>query len=257
MTPQIVRNLEDSRVLIVGGTAGIGYVCAERLIAAGVRSMVIAGRNSERGEAAARALGSGVSYVPCDASVAGQAGALAEKANTAMGGIDFLLSCGGGDPMPSLLHKIALDDLIPTINAVQAPILNPARAVLPYMSGQGGGSIVCIASDAGKLATPGETAIGAAMASIAMFCRAMAVEAKRNGIRVNCLTPSIVRGTPLYDRLMADEFAGKLFGKAEQMASLGVVTPEDIAEAVVFLAGPGAAKMTGQTISVTGGISAI
>ena len=125
------------------------------------------------------------------------------------------------------------------------------------MTEQGGGAIICIASDAGKLATPGESAIGAAMASIAMFCRTMAVEAKRNGIRVNCLTPSIVQGTPLYDKLMAHEFAGKLFSKAEKMASLGVVTPEDIAEMVVFLASPASAKTTGQTISITGGISAI
>lgn len=146
---------------------------------------------------------------------------------------------------------------MPTINAIQAPILLPARAVMDGMAARGGGSIVCFASDAGKLATPGETPIGAAMASIIMFCRAMANEAKRNGIRVNCVTPSIVRGTPLYDSLMADEFCGKLFGKAEKLASLGVVEPDDLAELVCFLAGPGSARMTGQTISVTGGISAI
>ena len=254
MSP-VVRTLEDTRALIAGGTAGIGYACAERLIAGGVRRVVIAGRNAERGEAAAERLGA--RYIQCDASDATQTGALAEAARAEMGGIDFLLSCGAGDPMPSLLHKIALEDLMPTIAAVQAPILLPARAVLPIMSEQGGGSIVCIASDAGKLATPGESAIGAAMASIMMFCRTMAVEAKRSGIRVNCLTPSIVRGTPLYDRLMENEFAGKLFGKAEKLASLGVVEPGDLAEMVAYLASPAAAKMTGQAISITGGISAI
>ena len=90
-----------------------------------------------------------------------------------------------------------------------------------------------------------------------MFCRGMAIEAKRHGIRVNCVTPSIVRGTPLYDRLMADPFAGRLFAKAERMASLGVVEPDDLASLVTFLAGPGSARLTGQTISVTGGISAV
>jgi len=252
-----VKQLSETRALIVGGTAGIGYVSAQKLLDAGVPQIVIAGRNAERGEKAAKALGDRVTYLPCDASDAAQTVALAEKANAIMGGIDLLLSCGGGDPMPSLLHKIAPEDLIPTINGVQAPILHPAHAVLPYMTAQGGGAIICIASDAGKLATPGESAIGAAMASIAMFCRTMAVEAKRNGIRVNCLTPSIVQGTPLYDKLMAHEFASKLFGKAEQMAALGVVTPDDIAEMVVFLASPASAKTTGQTISITGGISAI
>ena len=95
------------------------------------------------------------------------------------------------------------------------------------------------------------------MAGIIMFCRAMANEAKRDGIRVNCLTPSIVEGTPLHDRLMADPFAGRLFGKAKTLAHLGVVVPEDLAAMAVFLASPQAARITGQTISVTGGISAI
>jgi len=82
-------------------------------------------------------------------------------------------------------------------------------------------------------------------------------EAKRHGIRVNCLTPSIVGDTPLYGKLKADPFASRLFVKAEDMADLGIVTAADLAEAVVFLASPSAARMTGQTISITGGISAI
>ncbi len=252
-----VKSLSETRALIVGGTSGIGFACAQHLIASGVPQVIVAGRNADRGEGAAAALGIAAHFMQCDASDAAATVALAERANAAMGGIDLLLSCGGGDPMPALLHKIAPTDLIPTLNDIQAPILHPAHAVLPYMTEQGGGTVLCIASDAGKLATPGESAIGAAMASIAMFCRTMAVEAKRHGIRVNCLTPSIVQGTRLYDRLMQDEFAGKLFGKAEKMAALGVVTPDDIAEMVVFLASPASARTTGQTISITGGISAI
>jgi 2-hydroxycyclohexanecarboxyl-CoA dehydrogenase len=117
--------------------------------------------------------------------------------------------------------------------------------------------VICVASDAGKLATPGETAIGAAMAAIIMFRRGMANEAKRQGVRVNRLTPSIVRSTPLYDRLMEDPFAGRLFGKAEKLTALGVVEPEDLAVAAAFPAGPDSARIAGRTISVTGGISAI
>lgn len=85
----------------------------------------------------------------------------------------------------------------------------------------------------------------------------MAIEAKREGIRVNCLTPSIVRGTPLYDKLMSDPFATLLFSKAETMAKLGVAEPQDLASLAAFLISPAAARITGQAISVTGGISAI
>jgi NAD(P)-dependent dehydrogenase (short-subunit alcohol dehydrogenase family) len=131
----------------------------------------------------------------------------------------------------------------------------PARAVLPQMMKQESGVILTMASDAGKVATPGEVAIGTAMAGVIMFSRALANEAKRSGVRVNCLTPSIVRNTPLYDVLMNDPFAAKIFGKAEKMASLGVVEPEDLAQMATFLASPAAAKITGQAISVNGGIS--
>jgi NAD(P)-dependent dehydrogenase (short-subunit alcohol dehydrogenase family) len=124
------------------------------------------------------------------------------------------------------------------------------------MMEQNSGSIVCIASDAAKVATPGEVAIGAAMAAIVMFCRGLAIEAKRSGVRVNCVTPSIVRGTPFYDMLMADPFASKLFSKAERLASLGVVDADEVAELVAFLASSASAKVTGQAISVNGGISA-
>jgi 2-hydroxycyclohexanecarboxyl-CoA dehydrogenase len=87
-----------------------------------------------------------------------------------------------------------------------------------------------------------------------MCCIAM--EAKRNGVRVNVVTPSIIEGTATYGMVMADEFSSKLFGKAVKMAQLGVVNPADMADLIVFLASPKAAKISGQAISLNGGISA-
>jgi NAD(P)-dependent dehydrogenase (short-subunit alcohol dehydrogenase family) len=257
-----LKAMEASSALIVGGTAGIGYASAQALLAHGVPNLTIVGRNQNRGGAACAQLSeqfpnATIHYAQCDARNAEAMQEAADEAARRMGGIDVLLSCGGGDPMPKLLHEIPIGDVMPTISMIAAGIIHPARAVLPHMTAQGGGSIICLASDAAKIATPGETVIGAAMAAIVMFCRGMAYEAKRNGIRVNCLTPSIVQGTPLYDKLMSDSFSKRLFGKAESLASLGVATPEDLAAMVVFLASPAAAKITGQTISITGGISAL
>lgn len=249
--------LEGQRVLIVGGSAGIGLATARRMLAEGAH-VVIAGRTPARGAAALAALASPrADFLAGDAGGPAACAALVAGAQARLGGIDTLVSCGGGDPLPRLLRDIPLDRLMAEVNGALAPVITAARAVLPVMEAQGAGSVICLASDAGKLATPGEVAIGTAMAGIIMFCRAMANEVKRNGIRVNCLTPSIVEGTPLHDRLMADAFAGKLFGKAKAMAQLGVATPEDLAAAAVFLASPDAARITGQTLSVTGGISAI
>lgn len=248
--------------LVVGGTAGIGMSCAVALLQAGTPRLVVAGRNEERGATAEQQLrerfpGADIAYIRCDSRDPADAQALADKAAARMGGIEALISCGGGDPMPRLLHETAIGEVMPILDSIVAGIVLPARAVLEQMTRQGSGSVICFASDAAKIATPGETVIGAAMAAIVMFCRGMANEAKRNGIRVNCLTPSIVRGTPLYDKLMADPFSGKLFGKAEKLAALGIAEPEDLAAMAAFLASSAARRVTGQTISVNGGISAI
>lgn len=256
------RNLDETAALVVGGTAGIGLASARALLAAGVPRLIVVGRSRERGadvvaQMKAAHPSAEIGFLACDATKPADLEAMAADAAERLGRIDVLVSTAGGDPRPKLLHKIPLDAIMPTIEMVAGGTILPARAVLPHMMTQGGGSVICLASDAGKVPTPGETVVGAAMAAIAMFCRGMAWEAKRSGIRVNCLTPSVVEDTPLYSRLKEDEFSRKLFAKAELLADLGVVNSADLAALVVFLAGPAAARITGQTISVTGGISAV
>ena len=126
-------------------------------------------------------------------------------------------------------------------------------AALPLMSR--GSVIINVASDAAKVPTPGETAIGAAMAGIAMFSRTLALEVKRRGIRVNVVTPSVVEGARLRARVAAGGFGAKLFEKAAA-AHPGLATERDVAQMIGFLVSDRAARVTGQVISVNGGISA-
>ncbi len=93
------------------------------------------------------------------------------------------------------------------------------------------------------------------MAAIVMFSRTAALEAKRDGIRINLLTPSLIANTPGASLIAADPFAGKMFEKAATLAHLGVADATDLAEAALFLAGPQSHRITGQAISVNGGIS--
>jgi len=246
-------------VLISGGTSGIGLAIAVAFAEACVRRIAIIGRNAERGAHAVARIAAGgatVKFIQADANYPDQARRAAEEAASHLGNIDVLINSTAGLFKPELFHCIPLDD-IPQIVTQQlmAPLLM-CGAVLPSMRAQKSGLIINIASDAAKIATPGESVIGAVMAAIVMFSRTLAMEAKRDGVRVNALTPSLVEGTATAERILAEGFSQKLFQKAAKLAHLGVARPEDLAAIAVFLAGPGGAKITGQAISVNGGISA-
>jgi 2-hydroxycyclohexanecarboxyl-CoA dehydrogenase len=255
------RPLNECCVLIVGGTSGVGLATAVRFAEAGSSAIGIVGRNRERGEAAMRTVlekapRSRVRFFSGDCNVVDQASAVCEAAQKELGRLDVLVNSTTGSYAPKLLHKTEPEEIRTVLlEQIMAPLLM-SRLVLPAMTAQGGGAIVNVASDAAKVATPGETVISAAMAGIVMFSRTLAIEAKRNGIRVNVVTPSIIEGTATHDKVMNDEFAGKLFGKAIKLAHLGVVNAYDMADLIVFLSSPQAAKISGQAISLNGGISA-
>jgi 2-hydroxycyclohexanecarboxyl-CoA dehydrogenase len=252
---------DQCSVLITGGTSGVGLATAIQFAEAGVPNIAINGRNAERGEAARLAVlkrvpKARVEFIAGDCNVAAQAKSVCETAKSKFGSIDVLVNSTVGPFGPKLFHNIPYEDLEQIVlKQMMAPLLT-CHAVVPWMRERGGGAIINIASDAAKVATPGEAVIGAAMAGIVMFSRTLAIEGKRDGIRVNVLTPSIIEGTATYHNVMNDEFSGKLFGKAVKMAQLGVALPEDLAGLIVYLASPQAAKLTGQAISLNGGISA-
>jgi gluconate 5-dehydrogenase/3-oxoacyl-[acyl-carrier protein] reductase len=254
---RMTREIAEQRALIAGGSSGIGLACARAFIEAGATVRLV-GRNRERGAAAAAELGPKASFIQADCADPAQVERMAAEAAADMGRIDTLICSLGGTRLPELLFRQSLDDIRVSLNHDLAPFLYVVRAVLPAMMAQGSGAVINIASDAGKVATPGESVIGANMAAIMQFTRGLAIEGKRNGIRANTITPSLVEGTPLTNRLMEEgTFAAKLFAKARPLAGLGPTFPEDLAALALFLAGPGAAKITGQAISVNGGISAI
>ena len=251
--------LSAAGVAILGGTAGVGLEAAVQFAEAGAR-VVLFGRNVERGTAAcaacrARVPGAQVNFVVVDA-VDPVAAAVAEAtAREQLGAIDVLVNTTGPSRPPALLHTIPASDALARIDELVAPPVHMTMAVLPDMRARRSGSIVTVASDAAKVATPGESLIGAAMAAIVMFSRTAALEAKRDGVRINVITPSLIANTPGAAFLDADPFSARLFAKAKDQAHLGVAEPEDIAAAILFLAGPTARRITGQAISVDGGIS--
>jgi 2-hydroxycyclohexanecarboxyl-CoA dehydrogenase len=252
--------MSASNAVITGGSGGIGVETAAVLAEQGVRTVIINGRDAERGERARaeirrRAPSASVEFVAADVSCAPGADDLFRRVASLIDGpLAVLVNCGGGDFAPELFHEIPAPDLDGIIRHWLMSRVHCCRAALPLMSR--GSAIINVASDAAKVPTPGEAVIGAAMAGMVMFSRTLALEAKRNGIRVNVVTPSIVQGARLRARIAAGGFAAKLFERASTAAHLGVATERDVAEMIGFLASDRAARVTGQVISINGGISA-
>ncbi len=248
------------RVLVTGGTSGIGLACARRFLHAPGTRVVVNGRDVARGEAAraglhAAAPRAAVHFVAADLSDATAAARLVETAVAWLGGpLDVLVNAAGGDHAPTLFHDTDLPEIDGIVRHWLLATLYACRLALPRM--RDGGAIVNVASDAAKVPTPGEAVIGAAMAGVTMFTRTLAMEAKRRGIRVNAVTPSLVRDTLTHARITAGGFSARLFEKAVRGAHLGVPEPDDVAALIVFLAGPESVRTTGQVVSVNGGISA-
>lgn len=257
--PAQPRPLMTSRVLVSGGTSGVGLAIATQFAAAGAERIVLLGRDTGRGAVAARSVathGAKVHFVTGDAGGAHDSDRLAAEAADFLGGhIDtFASAVAPGGHLCPLLQQDPVE-LERILLGLVLPVMQMNRAVLPFMQDRGG-TIVNIASDAAKVPTPGESIAGGAMAAITMFSRTLALEVKRHGIRVHSVTPSLIAQTPTADRLLADEFGAKIFNKIAQKAQLGLPVADDVAATVLWLAGPAAARITGQVISVNGGISA-
>ncbi|MCE3551186.1 SDR family oxidoreductase [Pseudonocardia sp. RS11V-5] len=248
----------DRSVVIAGGTSGVGLATAAAFVGAGCRRLVLIGRNQERGKAAVdsiRTPDAQVEFLSADLNEPEAAQQAADEAARLLGGIDVLVNSTVAPYQPMLLHDIPLEQLRAVLVEQAVGSLLMTRAVLPVMRAAGHGSIISIASDAVKVPTPGETGIGAAMAAIVTFCRTLALEAKNDGIRVNVLTPSLIVDTASYDRAMSQEFSKKIFDRIVRRAGLRLTEPDDLAGTILFLASPLAQRITGQVISVNGGIS--
>jgi 2-hydroxycyclohexanecarboxyl-CoA dehydrogenase len=242
--------------LVTGSTSGIGLAAAELFARCGAASVILNGRDAEAGAAqrdriAASAPACTVRFIAADYADQAQLDALF----AAIPKLDILVHTASGGGPPDLFMNIPPDDWQRTLEGKLISLMRCCRLAIPKMIEAGGGAIVSIASDAARLATPGESVIGAAFAGNAMFVKTLAVELSRQNIRANVVTPSITRNTKTYDNVMAGEFSGKLFRKAEARARLGVPVPENVAPIVAFLASPLASHITGQAVSANGGIS--
>ena len=241
--------LRDQRVLVTGATAGIGQETA-RLFARRGAAVVITGRDTERGAqtvAAIEAEGGRAEFIAADLNDIESVRRLAEQT----GDVDVLVNNAATHTFgPTLEQDVESFDMTFDVN-VRAPFFL-AAALLPKMIARGSGAIVNISSMGASVGVPFAPVSAAAKAALESFTRSWAAAFGANGIRVNTIAPGPTR---------TDSAVSALGDGAEQRGSatpLGrTADPREIAEAIVFLASPQASYLTGATVAVDGGYTAI
>jgi 2-hydroxycyclohexanecarboxyl-CoA dehydrogenase len=241
--------------VVTGGAGSIGLAICRQLAQEG-RRVVLADLDAKQAERAAYDLpGGGHLGLGMDVSDTAAVRAAIDRVETDLGPIVSLINVAGWDRfVPFVDTTPDLWDKVIAIN-YRGP-LNTVHAVLPRMIERKAGRIVSVASDAARVGSSLEAVYSGAKGAVVAFSKSVAREVAKHGITINVVCPGPT-DTPLI-RHMADEMGGgekfvEALKKAIPMRRLG--TPEDIAPAVVFLASDGARFITGQTLSVSGGLT--
>lgn len=255
------RQFAGKVALVTGSTSGVGRATALMLAQAGCAHVVINSRNAAegemvRGELAAAVPQTDFHYVCADMNRLDQIEALFAATGELCGGLDVFVHSGyGGAGKPDLFENMTPADSEAAILGIFLSLVRCCHFAIPMLRARGGGAVIGVASDAAKVPTPGEAVHGGALAGSVMFLRGLAREMGRHGIRLNAVTPSLIRDTRNYDKVMTGGYSRKLFEKIESRAQLGLPGPDDLAALITFLASPLAAHITGQVVSCNGGIS--
>ncbi|VTU37511.1 SDR family NAD(P)-dependent oxidoreductase [Variovorax sp. PBL-E5] len=247
-------------VLVTGGSAGAGFAVAKLMASQGHR-VAVTGRSAETGAAAGQvldALSPGSFFVQGDAVDAAQGAAAVAEAARRLGGLDVLVSAGAQTPLgPLPFEQMTPAQIEEGFRIRVMGRILPVHAAIPFLRQSGHGAVVLLTTDAARHPTPGESVIGASGAAIILLTKSLARELTRDKIRVNAVALTITSNTVGWERMFANpQFGNELFAKAVTRFPSGrAPKAEEVAEAVAFLAGDGAGQITGQTLSVNGGLS--
>jgi 2-hydroxycyclohexanecarboxyl-CoA dehydrogenase len=237
--------------VVTGGAQGIGEGIARALAAEGADVAIFDTNLAAAQEVAAAIVKTGRRGLALDVDVTDRA--RVEAATTAVvkawGRLDVLVNNVGwtanerfADSAPDTWRKVIDVNFVGALNCTHAAL----RVMVPAKRGR----IVGIASDAARIGTPREAVYAGAKAGLIGFSKSLAAEVAQHGITVNVVSPATVDTPLLRGMLSSDQIERRR--AANPMGRLG--TPDDVAAAVVFFASPGAAYVTGQVLSVNGGV---
>ena len=230
-----MRGLKGKTAIVTGGAAGIGAAIVERFRQEGT-NVVIFDLNGERK----------VDITDYEA---------VKRAVADAGPVDILVNNAGWDMFkPFLKTDPAFWQKIISINLVGA--MNLLHCVLPGMVARGGGKVVSVASDAGRVGSSGEAVYSACKGGIIALTKTLARELASKGVRLNTVCPGLTETNMLTEFMKGagnPEKLAEAYRRAIPIGRLG--KPDDIPGAILFLASDDAEFITGQTLSVSGGLT--
>ncbi len=242
-------------VLITGALTGIGRATALAFASEGAR-LVVSGRRADAGKALVEELrGRGVEaeFVEADVRKEDEVRALIDRAVARFGRIDVAVNNAGTEGQPGPLTAQSAESYAATFDTNVLGTVLSLKHELRVMGPQGGGSIINLSSTMGSRGAPGASMYVASKHAVEGLTKVAALEGAATGVRVNAVAPGPV------DTDMLDRFTGTPERKAGLIAGVPVKRagrPEEIAEAIVFLASNKASFITGQVIGVNGGKTA-
>ena len=252
-----MRGIEGKTVIVTGGGGGIGAPTCMRFAQEGARVVVMDVNATAAQETVQKIQNSGGQALACavdlrdDAKTAGEIARIEED----FGEIDILVNGVGWDVFTPFL-KSGPDFWTKIIDINLRSVLNITHPVLASMVTRRSGKIVSLASDAARGGSSGESVYAACKAGIIAFSKTLAREHARHGISVNVVCPGVTE-TAMLEAFMEEagdkEKLRQAFARAVPMGRLG--QPEDLPGAIVFFASDDANFITGQVLSVSGGLT--
>ncbi len=249
--------LDGKKAIVTGGAQGIGRAISMVLATQGAR-VVIADLNEEKANDTVEEIkskGYDAVAIKTDVTNLDSVKAMLANAHGFFGSVDILVNNAGWDRM-LLFKQTSPDFWDKVININYKGVLNCVYTVMDDMIEQKNGRIISISSDAAKVGSTGESVYAGAKGAVISFSKTMARELARYNITVNVVCPGPTE-TPLVDELKKEsELGNKILSSMEKIIPLRrMARPEDIAYAVCFLASDEAEYITGQVLSVNGGLT--
>jgi 2-hydroxycyclohexanecarboxyl-CoA dehydrogenase len=251
-----MTRLAGKVAIVTGGAQGIGRAIAMRLVEEGARVAIADIQEVVAAETARQlttAAGEAIA-VQLDVTSLESATAAVQEVERAFGRIDILINNAGWDKLEPFIESTPETwDKVIAINF--RGVLHCCKAVIPKMQMRGGGKIVSISSDAGRVGSMGEAVYSGCKGAIIAFSKTLARELARNKINVNVVCPGPTETALLHGVMDNQPKVLEAMKRGIPMRRLG--QPEDLGGAVAFLASSDADYVTGQVLSVSGGLTMV